>query len=456
MSNSEVEKKVVGIFTDKATKFAHEITSIFEDYKSISDEKFDKGKAISQKMDASLDISTIFDSLGESKNEYLKFKQFRIAMFNHMYSVFERNLNDIIQLSLTYNEGLRKIIRSKFIRFDEERIRNKKESWRSSKYEDFTVEEKNKLYMEHYAEFISHDKDPGEHSVLNNWMSFFGISDKKMLQEKHLKYDFSELKERRNLLVHRGILFDAQYINSLKNQLSNPKKYGDFDARVKFYSTRNFFTFDKDVPEINSINDLDLLLEKNVSISNTYFLKSMVLLFRLYLLIANEAVKTSSISSNFSHELLILSKKTNLEENFVIESMRILDDYIRNNEEIFVNASNFSEDDEFFIANYLLASSKFIKLMNKDLKKETLDIIKNRQTAFIQHFESKKDIAIYQLLLCVIGERFDEAILCLKKCTDLRPSHKDWYIFYDLKKHPKFDATFNKLFKHMKLKKKKP
>ena len=65
MSNSEVVKNIVGIFTDKATKFAHEITSIFEDYKSISDEKFDKRKAISQKMDASLDISAIFDSLGE-------------------------------------------------------------------------------------------------------------------------------------------------------------------------------------------------------------------------------------------------------------------------------------------------------------------------------------------------------------------------------------------------------
>ena len=41
MSNSEVEKDVVEIFTHKATKFAQEITSIFEDYKSISDEKFD-------------------------------------------------------------------------------------------------------------------------------------------------------------------------------------------------------------------------------------------------------------------------------------------------------------------------------------------------------------------------------------------------------------------------------
>jgi hypothetical protein len=129
--------------------FFEEFVALFSDFNDINDGKKEEIKNLSEKF---LDIQP----------NTLKHQQFRVAMFNYMNAIFERNVAELFKLGIIKNSTIRKKYIEKFISLDTERIQKNQKSIRNAEFELMNNEEKmifilttSKRFLKQYPRFLT-------------------------------------------------------------------------------------------------------------------------------------------------------------------------------------------------------------------------------------------------------------------------------------------------------------
>lgn len=432
-------------FQKLAYIFIEEFSALIEDFSDIT-----KNKAMNLKEV----IGNKIKNKEISKEDYFyliddntKHRQFRYAMFNYMNSLFEKHINELFVLAIKKNKKIRDNYVTKFIELDKEKIQKNLPSIRNTEYEKMSANKKIDLQLKFMNE-ITHMLPP-----LHNWQYFFDIKDQKMWVDPNLKFDFTEMKARRNLLTHRNTYYDEEYINSIQNAVKNSKKISDPAKRIEEYHNNMFFFFTKD--KHKTLNDLIGKNSRNqVSISVNYFTKSFFVLINIYFILSNHATNSNTNAINFSHELLVLGKKLG-NALFYFMALKLTLNQI--------NSYSFANDDMDLVkVNYLLAFRevgkilrfKNAELLSKEIYKDYLEYYSQETYKdYLEYFKNKKD-PIYKLLIYLLDDDLDSCLLVIKQIKDLKEEHKRWFIYSDLLTYKNFDEIFKStIAKNIKAKK---
>lgn len=346
-------------------------------------------------------------------NKKTKFEQIQFAMFNYMNSVFERNVNNCLKYAISNNDDVNSIYISKFI--DYEKTLSK--PIRDSNYEKASDQERTQIRMRYFDQIIS--------LIPSNWQMLLNIPDSLMWDNKYFKYQFTELRARRNLLTHRGSRYDEKYVNEIKNSISKSKKSVDLDDGFSFYCDKGFFGYSK-----NDLKDIDSLHldEKTVIMRPLYILTVFELLLKSFNLIRLFSDKKTSITTSLQVKLINLGIQ--FENIFFFRIARTLAiDHIFAS----VNLENDDEEIIFIKGNYLLSCIEEKKVLNKYEKK--YEMRKNE----VKYFEELKNInlPIIELLISIYNGNEDKYELILNKFNNnsLTELAIDWPIFNEIKKN---------------------
>jgi hypothetical protein len=288
-------------------------------------------------------------------------------------------------------------------------------------------DEKNVIYLNLFKE-VTETLPP-----LLNYQHFFSISDRNMWNDESLRFDFMEIRSRRNLLTHRGINYDNEYIEKILKSAPSSSNFINPKKRIQFYFEKEFFH----IPKLNSIvnNDIKNLinLEKPIPvvITNNYFMFSFSRLMMIYCKLWVYATKSHELLINISHDLIKLGLK--YKTGILISlSIHIVEDFIYcfENEDI----------SDLLKANYLLAVRD---IKNKHAEnEEKKSVFFKYENEFLEYFINKTDVPLYQVLISILGNDLVTAITHLKTCADLPAESKNWVLFTDLLEIPEFDNAF--------------
>ena len=288
---------------------------------------------------------------------------------------------------------------------------------------------------------------------------------------KFILVDFAELTARRNLIIHRGLTFDEQYIDDITHL--NRRGY-KVKKRIREERTKEFFTlglFKTDRKILKKIEELNKN-EVPISIDRQYFVHAFTKLYFLYFKFwssaANEFKKqpknkkkdlndpASTIGSAL-HELLILGRSSSgqsINQLLIDTSMEYNRTFVKDGDKI-----NINNVDKIMLVNTLLAlkekrriNRKKLSSFQKYLKKEkaskidSLDLKKikakiSKKDSFellaIEHL-SKEDDPNFKLFFNIYNGNKTEAIKQLKECKLKDTGADDWFMFIDLKKDKAF------------------
>jgi hypothetical protein len=256
-----------------------------------------------------------------------------------------------------------------------------------------------------------------------------------MWKEKTLKYDFSEIRARRNLLTHRGLNFDREYVDAINRSVTASKNSINPRDRTEYFLENKLFTFINLHNELS--NDLSSLVSSvkpiPVSISSRYFNFSFGCLLKIYIKLLVFATKSDSLITHISHDLMCLGSKFKTAKLFQL-SIDIIDDYI----------FYYGEDSlhDYTKANYLLAWRD----KHNSLKKQNIDKYKisDHEVSFKNYFKDKLDNPLYRVLMNICENNLDKAISELSNCNGLSGDANSWFLFNDLKGLDGFDEALNK------------
>lgn len=416
--------KKVDEFTRLSDNFRDEMSALIVDFYEITQVKTQTISKIIKQSSSSDPNNLPIEDYIEFVEENTKHHQFRYAMFNFMNSIFEKHINDLFKISIINNPKIKERYITKFIELDKLRVESKQSSIRNTDYETTTSAKKLNIQLKYIKE-ISSLLPP-----LHNWQFFYDISDTEMWANEDLKFDFTEMKSRRNLLTHRGTVYDEDYVESIINSVKKSKKISDPQKRVEEYHKLKYFTFISQKQK--TLHDL---IGKNstykVRISNSYFTHCFITLINIYFTVWNNATKSNNLCINLSHELLELGKKLK-NPTFYFVAKSICYRYIR-------NYLIETIDNDFVKANYLLATREVNKI-NAKLGREITQ--SKFEKEFIDYFLAKNE-PIYNLLLSLLNNNYDDCLELLKKVNGLKEQSRNWFIFSDLLDYKNFNEIFS-------------
>jgi hypothetical protein len=145
------------------------------------------------------------------------------------------------------------------------------------------------------------------------------------------EYRLSEMITRRNLLAHRSLYYDKDFINDLSKETL--KKYvrevdSDFlDDMFKNYQENGFFP--KNDRKNNSINSLESLLNNKVQIKSQYLTDCICLVLKIYMRfwshayydLAERGNPETSITKTYSQVSNIINELMNLSEDLMEDQL---------------------------------------------------------------------------------------------------------------------------------------
>ncbi|MDC0576249.1 hypothetical protein OAO51_06095 [Nitrosomonadaceae bacterium] len=414
-------------FDEIGRSFSTEMFALATDFYEIN---VDKGKAWHKEFQ-DLDDSSHIDHQKRKRlyNDSLKHSQFRIAMFNYMHSIFERHVNELLKLSIKKDKIVRGRYIHKFIEIDNDRVRNNQVFIRNAKFDAMEDNEKNEIYLQH-LKAVTETIPP-----LFNWQYFYDISDKHMFRDENLKFDYNEIRNRRNLLTHRGDIFDKHYVDKIL-QINKSRSAADPNKRIKDFFRRGYFGSSVKQREKEDLNALISNKRTQANIAHPYFFHSFRVLFSIYLKLWAHATKSDNLLIQVTHDLLFYSRKYKIYD-FVVFSFRFLQDFYMD--------FGRGQATDFLKANHLLTFREFNKLLKKSKNKER-KLLKAGvcENEFIASLDDDEKDPIYKVLLALYNNDIDLSVQELSKCRNLDKRDKEWFLFLDMRKHPKFEKAFSK------------
>ena len=415
-------------FNSIGSRFCDEMMALADDFFEIANDKVNSIVKQADSLKASKENRKSID-YHEIKNfseDNLKHRLFRIAMFNYMNSIFERGINDLLKLSIKEDVGVKSRFIEKFIDLDNQKIKNGQSSIRNAKFELMPQTDRDQIYLKYFKE-VSECLPP-----LINWKHFYDISDRSMWSNKNLRFDFNEIRSRRNLLTHRGIHYDEEYVEKVLYGATKSKNVADPQERIEFYFKRGLFTFKKKSSEevVNLYSLVNTESPVPVVIKHSYFNHSFSTLLYIYLKLWSHAAKSDDLIVSISHDLLVRSRKLS-NPSYVLFVLHLLND--------FHHDFNGEISSDFLKANHLLAFREMNKLAEEDGRKT---FSPNKfELEFLEYFKNSNDPK-FKVLISVFNNDLDGAIGNLQLCKGLHESSKNWFLFSDLIKDSRFDAAF--------------
>lgn len=391
--------------------FIRSMMNLIEDFHEISPERHKE--VVSSLESVQQDEKTDRQKFDNFLNKKTKFEQIQFAMFNYMNSVFERSVNSLLKYAITNNDDVASIYINKFI--DYEKTLSK--PIRDSNYEKATDQERMQIRMDYYDQIIS--------LIPSNWQILLNIPDSLMWKNKFFKYEYTELRARRNLLTHRGSFFDKKYVNEIKNSITKSKKSVDLKEGFNFYNDQGFFGSFK-----TGLQKLDDLCtgNKTVRMPPGYIFHVFKILIRTFNLIRLFSDKHGSSTTELQVNLINLGIRFK-HNSYLIIARLLTDDHL-------FASPHLEEDEEnniFIKGNYLLAcleEKKIFELNKIEYKKK-----KNEEIFFEELKEV--NIPIVKLLITMYqGESNKyEAILNSFENKKLYTTAINWPIFNEIKKN---------------------
>lgn len=392
--------------------FIRSMMNLIEDFHEISPERHKE--VVSSLEIVQQDEKTDRQKLDNFLNKKTKFEQIQFAMFNYMNSVFERSVNSLLKYAITNNDDVNSIYINKFI--DYEKTLSK--PIRDSNYEKATDQERMQIRMDYYDQIIS--------LIPSNWQILLNIPDSLMWKNKFFKYEYTELRARRNLLTHRGSFFDKKYVNEIKNSITKSKKSVDLKEGFNFYNDQGFFGSFK-----TGLQKLDDLCtgNKTVRMPPGYIFHVFKILIRTFNLIRLFSDKNGSSTTELQVNLINLGIRFK-HNSYLIIARLLADDHL-------FASPHLEEDEEnniFIKGNYLLAcleEKKIFELNQIEYKK------KKNEESFFEELKGV-NIPIIKLLIAMYqGEenRYEAILNSFEK--KLYASAINWPIFNEIKKNDK-------------------
>lgn len=261
-------------------------------------------------------------------------------------------------------------------------------------------------------------------------------------------FNLVEMRERRNLLVHRSGIGDETYSKTIKSHLSSfPQK-----QRNKFLQT------------------IEKNIERNLRIEPEYFIESIKTLYFFVCIIANYSIEKNSGNENkinlFTepfHDLLIntLENKpadmlltipiellTIFEEKDLEGNLNLMDDIAKVNW-ILLNEA-LKEKRIKIYENFKEAGRLEENLTEEDLKlieetdqlmQETRDLVNKKNKDIIEHINDKDT---YEIISSFLERNYSSYLLCLKKFIDNieKVNVEEWYMHKKLSEDIKFREMY--------------
>lgn len=231
--------------TDVLTGMTSDLKMLLEDYHDKDSKWWDDIQKLRKNKNASRkDIRLISE-------DTRKITQSTEAVFIYMLSVFERNLRPILRVIVRRNKNIREKFTNKWDTF----INKKDLLEHGLNYKDFYL---NKNYKFEHFDILSRDENRDPINFIETLTGIRKLSEKEGVSYlKHLSAYFW-YKEIRNLLVHRGVIFDSTFIKTLKKTLDKntlSSNHYDPDSTIRLLALKQFNPKERRELELNKLND---------------------------------------------------------------------------------------------------------------------------------------------------------------------------------------------------------
>lgn len=365
-------------------------------------------------------MSEIMDDFSDKSRSS---KHFQRAMFTYLFALYEKHINELI-IHAIRNE---KSVKEKYDNFYEKYAQaTGKSFWR----------EIASLSKKKQTEFVlANYKDVKEKSGLPDlyWQqALFDISDGILFKNKRLKFTFTEIRARRNLIIHRKNSFDNEYVEKMK-QIIKSKKVEDPKETIQYY-------YKREIKDISNLDDL-LIKDHGVYCGFHYISRTVKVFIDLYLMIIDKVSNSTNMVNNVSVHLNYLYFKTTL-LSFAFDSLGFLSKKLRHKpDEI---EKNYKKGNYLLSTNIILKVLKKEKTVSENIKKVLLKLEKDKIE--LENFFRSKEDPIYRILLAVSEDRQKDCLKILKEfpIKDLTPQMRKWPLFYELFTDKAFKKVFDK------------
>lgn len=442
--------------------FIIELISIFEDSFEYSKFKTEaaRGKKHPTEFFKNLDLSdkNIASELffnpefRQADREYKSFVKSKENLFNSlflwMWVTFERNMIKLITSSYQNDPDFKKRYQIKFSDEDYKiasAYKERKGSFkglRTNEYNVGSVKKKESIELKHIPEVLGQEKLKTYGYLFDDGKWKDSVTGKEQINF------YNEIRERRNLFIHRGLLADKEYINRTSKTYKIFKNPKDVE---KFYKG-GFFRIkgkSKKTPKVIIEGKTDL------NCSSSYFFHCFLTLVRIYAhyysfsLSSINKNKEERISlSTIMHPLMIsghelakleVGKKDSLTSLklplYIARAISL--DFLESHTD-----NNFSEVHEIDLINNCLIHKDLNKI--KGIKKSSFPLKDLKSHKELTQRNSLEDS--YRMGLAFINDDLEKGFELLESISLNETEFHEWYIFKSLYNKPRFKQIYKKKF----------
>ena len=338
------------------------------------------------------------------------------ATFVLLHSIFERYINQLIDLSVTLNLNVRKKY-DLLINEQNQKRESEVVNWAELRYMD--EDQATKLLLNLKDILFGGEYGLGYLEVL---VTLFNIDGKKFNRPgyKKMKALFYESRERRNLIVHRGIYADEKYYKKI-SKLDLPEKYSEHfldklkDGRMRVRTSIDYFQ---------------------------YIHQIMVIIFTRFYSFAFARKFIETPIYGVMHECITRSDQFSKIFDFLSSLNLSTCELIFDN---FYLDHQFSKENELgFYTNLSIALKKKLKYKKSEEREKFLNFLNQSKKIF---FKDRLGECIFN----VLQDNKSKALEILSGLHNHEHVNEDsfhtWSIFEDLRSEEKFKKIFKKFYK---------
>jgi hypothetical protein len=370
------------------------------------------------------------------QKESAKLNMQKNAYFSYSYSLFEKNLNELLQYLIRNDSTVKDRYFKKWNKFIDDGGQNKYENINSDILRD------NEAQFQNYEILIRHEKTTYE----NFLSSILGIKFPQNNLLKKQRAAFHINREIRNLLVHRSEKIDSKLIESLSRNnflKKNPEELNKFyEFQFKRFNRHKKYAGDES-PSVKKPTDL---IDKKVDIDINAVLTNLIFMmawFTMQTPINSKYISVEDANNNFGqiyHDILIANRKV---KHILISKVVSLIFEVKSESIHNIDENKISDIEKF---NYLLALHQEYEISKQFKESELPNLLKKRLSKAIDKyfkFESL-DENMEKLLMAYLKNNKKEFLFACNQIDVESQALEEWYIFKKWENDPNFKKLLKK------------
>ena len=429
-------------FNFQSEEFINQFTNILSELVSISSDKTRtlerRGKIpdISDYSKGTRVTYNYFIELIEEEKDSQKAENLNNAMFIYLFSCFEKMMNDLISRAFKFNKQLKLRYSQMFVEADERRIKDGYKSFRDDVYENMSEELRDDFKLKRLKDVLA-TKSP-----MQGYKFIFGVPSERFEKDngnQELIFNYNEIRERRNLLIHRGNTADRIYENKI-DQFCKSSKFNKVEL-LKEFQKKGFLKFPKKQRTKSS------RIQKGTSVTSSpnYFFHVFTTLTLLYIKFcsySHDSIDTFEYLSSYSNKLLNTASDLDLLMPLDIiqkSTVNIARDHF---------SGDFSKLSNVDLINFLLSAKEIQKKLDKEKSFQSLMSISPFQQIYeiLNHrnLEGGESLAF-----SIFRDDIEESLKFIETLAPDPLTDKElheWFIFRELHDNNKFKEIFKTKF----------